>query len=101
MTEIETFSRLDNAAAKQDLHRQIQIQEEFWKEERRTQRSDMTSSRNLYTKKRTQLSDVTSSGNLYTKKRRTCGIESLQKLQVLIKISLKLGRGRGMVHRDI
>ena len=48
--EIETFSRLDNAAAKQDLH--SQLQKEFWKEERRTQLSDMTSSRNLYTRER-------------------------------------------------
>ena len=76
MTEIETFSRLDNAAAKQDLH--SQIQKEFWKEERRTQLSDMTSSRNLYTKKR----------------RRTGGIKIITKLQVLIKIDLKLEEGR-------
>ena len=53
MTEIETFSRLDNAAAKQDLH--SQLQKEFWKEERRTQLSDMTSSRNLYTRKKKDL----------------------------------------------
>ena len=33
--EIELFSRLDNAAAKQDLH--SQLQEEFWKEEKRPQ----------------------------------------------------------------
>ena len=86
MTEIETFSRLDNAAAKQDLHtRQIQLQEEFWKEERRTQLSDMTSSRNLYTKKR----------------RRTGGIKIITKLQVLIKIDLNLDRGGGVVYREI
>ena len=55
--EIEMFSRLDDAAAKQDFH--SQLQKEFWKEERRTQLSDVTSSRNLYTRKR----------------RRTCGIK--------------------------
>ena len=51
MTEIETFSWLDNTAAKQDLHGQL-VQKDFWKEERRTQLSDVTSSCNLYTRER-------------------------------------------------
>ena len=84
MTEIETFSRLDNAAAKQDLHRQIQLQEEFWKEERRTQLSDVTSSRNLYTRKR----------------RRTCGIKIITEASSLDQLETPKREGE-MVYRYI